>query len=211
MTISATLKPVRRLKLIVSAAPILLPNLESIWELELAASNGGGTGGGTRAELSGNDQIISIWVVLAHRPRLAIGRPRLAISRPRVARWRGSRRYAQMRAGARRKDPMCTVRVPSRSIDNPGFISRTACRPRPPRLYPVRCPPRTLPAAIALVACLPSLFATAVATPLTTTQSGPPCSLFAHHAPEIAYNHLAAVHAPPEPRPLATAVPNVAP
>ncbi|KAJ7454319.1 hypothetical protein B0H11DRAFT_2325065 [Mycena galericulata] len=114
-----------------------------------------------------------------------------------------------MRAGARRNaDPMRTVRVPSRSIDNPGFISRTACRPRPPRLYPVRCPPHTLPAAIALVACLPSLFATAVATLLTTTQSGPPCSLLAHHTPEIAYNHLAAVHAPPKPWPLATAVPN---
>ncbi|KAJ6506727.1 hypothetical protein C8R45DRAFT_1175911 [Mycena sanguinolenta] len=42
-------------------------------------------------------------------------------------------------------------------------------------------------------------------------RSPPPCSLLAHHAPGIAHNHLAAVHAPTEPPPLATpAVLNVA-
>ena len=51
-------------------------------------------------------------------------------------------------------DPVRTVRVPRRSTSH---------------VYPALRPPRALPAAIALVACLPALFATAVATPLAAT------------------------------------------
>jgi hypothetical protein len=61
----------------------------------------------------------------------------------------------------------------------------------------VRARAQALPSLAALIACLPSLFATAVATPLAAT-------LLAHHALGIAHNHLAAVYAPPEPPPLAT-------
>ncbi|KAJ6490874.1 hypothetical protein C8R45DRAFT_1096421 [Mycena sanguinolenta] len=154
------------------------------------------------AELSGDNQIISIYtpslrqrkyrkrkgVVLADRPRLAIGRPR-------VARWR------RHRSPCGRGRAVCTATDAA-------------------RVYPALRPPDPLPAALALlvfiprcakfarrhrlVACLPSLFATAVATPLAAT-------LLAHHAPGIAHNHLAAVRAPPEPPPFAIpAVPNVA-
>ncbi|KAJ6480927.1 hypothetical protein C8R45DRAFT_1076177 [Mycena sanguinolenta] len=86
----------------------------SIWELESAASNGGGTSGGTgrnfpvmiRSYLfarracgnvsAGNEK--GSCSRTAHASRSAAP----AIGRPRVARWRRRRRYAQMRTGADR-------------------------------------------------------------------------------------------------------------
>ena len=56
-----------------------------------------------------------------------------------------------------------------------------------------------------------SLLSAQLAAHARRLRRSPPCSLLAHHAPGIAHNRLAAVHAPPEPPPLATpAAPNVA-
>ncbi|KAJ6505254.1 hypothetical protein C8R45DRAFT_923547 [Mycena sanguinolenta] len=169
------------------------------------------------AELSGNDQIISIYtpslrqrkcrkrkgVVLADRPRLAIGRPH-------VARWRRHRRYAQMRTGADRVfvrgQPVWTrARGLHRNRRRPR-LSRaaptwpTACRPRSPRRYPALGQVRTPPSPRRLLA-----------VSVRHRRRYAAATLLAHHAPGIAYNHLAVVHAPPEPLPLAIpAVPNVA-
>ncbi|KAJ7495751.1 hypothetical protein B0H11DRAFT_2190339 [Mycena galericulata] len=107
---------------------------ESIWELESAASNGGGTF------------------------RVSAGKEKGPTPR---------NRPPLHRTLARKQEIRCAP-CEFQAARQPRFISRTACRPRPPRLYPALRPPRTLPAAIALVACLPSLFAIAVATPLTT-------------------------------------------
>ncbi|KAJ7453362.1 hypothetical protein B0H11DRAFT_2201071 [Mycena galericulata] len=67
-------------------------------------------------------------------------------------------------AGAEAGDPKRTP-----PLDNPGLSRALLAALALLAFYPARRPPRTLPASIALVACLPSLFATAVATPLTTT------------------------------------------
>ncbi|KAJ7807219.1 hypothetical protein B0H13DRAFT_2386595 [Mycena leptocephala] len=99
-------------------------------------------------------------------------------------------------AGARvdtraRSAPPCALRA-LRGMGASRVVGRT-----------VRARAQALPSLAALIACLPSLFATAVA-PLAA-------SLLAHHALGIAHNHLAAVYAPPEPPPLATpAMSNVA-
>ncbi|KAJ6500917.1 hypothetical protein C8R45DRAFT_1210604 [Mycena sanguinolenta] len=201
------------------------PGFESIWELELAASNGGGTSGGKGAELSGNNQIISpvspgnekgSCSRTAHASRLAAPaspagadaygrRPRIrsgaalvdevarsASHRARCAHYAGWERVVSSRGHGHRHSRVSLDCERGAAFSLSGIAS-VAYRQ-----------PRTLPAAIALVACLPSLFTTAVAMPLAAT-------LLAHHAPGIAHNHLAAVHAPPEPPPLATpAVPNVA-
>ncbi|KAJ6503914.1 hypothetical protein C8R45DRAFT_1091679 [Mycena sanguinolenta] len=168
--------------------------IESIWELESAASNGGGISGGTGAELS---------VAVTKRGRRAPPTPR---DRPPPR--RPLAQTQEVRADAYGRRP----RIRSGAALNEGTRSaphRARCA-HYAGVYPALRPPGALPAAlallafiphcaklaaIALVSCLLSLFATAVATLLAAT-------LLAHPAPGIVHNHLAAVHAPPEPPPL---------